>query len=321
MRLANEVPRHKKMTLDQIMSFSFSTLFKERSAYGQWLLLSMIVVVVNLIPVGIFIMGIDFSGTIPIYATSEEVFKNLNMGSMMAASLLFMVALLLDLVFAFFSSAWLLRLGLDAYDGVKRNFKERLGQSFKDLGKIIGPALLLGIFNFIVLLPYIVLSAMSDASQDTALLGASMLCYFLGVLVMVFVSVKLSCLFGLILDRDMPFMEALKLSFAMTKGRGWRIFGYKFLINILSGLLVFAIFIPAMILWAVTIVANFDASLLGASVVLSIIVYMVALCIQYGVSCNLPMAVYRCLEKEHSEDPEPEQQDQMPKPPTDDILF
>lgn len=321
MRLANEVPRHKKMSLDQILSFSFSTLFKERSAYGQWLLLSMIVVVINLIPVGIFIMGVDFSGTIPLYATSEEIFKNINMGSMMAASLLFMVALLLDLVFAFFSSAWLLRLGLDAYDGVKRNFKERLGLSFRDLGKIIGPALLLGIFNFIILLPYMVLSAVSETNQDTGLMVAAMLCYFLGILVMVFVSVKISCLFGLILDREMPFMEALKLSIAMTKGRGWRIFGYQFLISLLSGLLVFAIFIPAMILWVVTIVANFNASLLGASIVLSIIVYMIALCIQYGVSCNLPMAVYRRLEIEHSEDPEPEQLDQTPKSPTDDLIF
>ncbi len=302
MRPAKEVHYTKKMTLDQVLTFSFSNLFKQFGAYSQWLLLSLIIVVVNLIPVGIVLMGIDFSGNIPVYAAPEEIFNNVDVGMIGLATVFFIVAILIDIFFAFYSSAWFYRAGLDGYDDIKRSFGERINVGFKDLGPVAAASLLIGIIVFAFMLPYLVTNMIGTLSENAVMEGISVVLYVIYLVAVYIISVRLSCVFGLILDGNEGVIESIKTSWAMTKGRFWRIFGYMLLIGILAGLLILVLVIPLVILWTVTAVANFTPALLGITIIFSIVGYMVMICMQLGISTSMPIAVYKLLCIEHAED-------------------
>lgn len=302
MRIAKEVPRAKKMTVDQILSFSFSTLMKERAAYGQWMLMGLIIAIINLLPVGVFALGMDFNSNFSIWVEPERYFENINVSTIVAASILLLIAGLIDLVFAFFSTSWFLRLGLDAYDSVTRSFKERFNMAFKDLGRLIGPMILVGIFNFVVLLPYTITNTIAGINPDASMSDLSVGLYIIGLIVIYFVVIKITCLYGLLLDRDLGFVEAVKTSIQMTKGRWWRIFGYYFLVGLLSIVMGLIFCIIPIILWVVTGVSGFAAAMVGISVLLTVVAYVLMICASEGVSSNMQMAIYRCLEIEHSED-------------------
>jgi membrane-anchored glycerophosphoryl diester phosphodiesterase (GDPDase) len=302
MRNAKEVPRAKKMKVDQILSFSFSALIKEKAAYGQWMLMGLIIAIINLLPVGVFALGMDFNSNFSILVEPERYFENINVTTIVAASILLLIAGLIDLVFAFFSASWFLRLGLDAYDSVTRSFKERFNMAFKDLGRLIGPMILVGIFNFVVLLPYTITNTISGINPDPSMVSLSMGLYFIGLFVIYFVVIKISCLYGILLDRELGFVEAVKTSIQMTKGRWWRIFGYYFLVGLLSIVMGLVFCIIPIILWVVTVVSGFAAAMVGVSVLLTVVAYVLMICASEGVSSNMQMAIYRCLEIEHSED-------------------
>lgn len=302
MRPAKEVHYTKKMSLDQVLTFSFSNIFKQVGAYGQWLLLSLIVVVINLIPVGAVLLGIDFSSNIPFYMSPETAFENVNAGMMGLAAVTFIIAVIVDIFFAFYSTTWFFRVGLDGYDGVKRSFGERIQITFKEMGPIAALTLLIGIISFVILLPYLGLNLLATFGESAELESLSMLVYFISLPFVYFLSVKFSCAYGLILEQHKGIVEAMKLSWQMTKGRGWRIFGYMFIIGLLSGLLILCAMIPAGILWIIAALAEFTPALLGVSIVISIVTYMVMICVQYGISSNMPIAVYKRLCIEHEEE-------------------
>ena len=309
------------MTLDQVLTFSFSNIFRQAGAYGQWLLLSLIVVVINLIPVGAVLLGIDFSSSIPFYMSPESAFENVNAGMMGLAAVTFIIAILVDIFFAFYSATWFYRVGLDGYDGVKRSFGERIGLGFKELGPIAALTLLIGIVSFVILLPYLGINLLATFSQSAELESLSLLIYFITLPFVYFLSVKFSCAYGLILEEHKGIVESMKLSWQMTKGRGWRIFGYMFLIGLLAGLLIMCLLIPAVILWVITAVAEFTPALVGISIVISILTYMAMICVQYGITANMPIAVYKRLSIEHAEElpASPEEGSESVK--TDDIQF
>ncbi len=302
MRIAKEVPRAKKMKVDQILSFSFSALIKERAAYGQWMLMGLIIAIINLLPVGVLALGMDFNSNFSILVEPERYFENINVSTIVAASILLLIAGLIDLVFAFFSASWFLRLGLDAYDSVTRSFKERFNIAFKDLGRLIGPMILVGIFNFVVLLPYTITNTIAGINPDASMSNLSVGFYLIGLIVIYFVVIKITCLYGLLLDRDLGFVEAVKTSIQMTKGRWWRIFGYYFLVGLLSIVMGLIFSIIPIVLWVVTGVSGFAAAMVGVSVLLTVVAYVLMICASEGVSSNMQMAIYRCLEIEHSED-------------------
>lgn len=330
MRPAGEVAYNKKMKLDHVLTFSFSNLFRQKASYGQWLLLSLIVVIINLIPVGVMLLGFDFNSSIPFYSSPESAIENVNAGIMGVAAILFLIVFIFDIFFAFYSSAWFLRTGLDGYDFETRTFGERISKCFSDLGPIAAVTFLLGIINFVFMLPYLVTNIMVEVTGNESLAALSMLFYVVFLVIAYFINVKFSCAYGLILEQRKGVIESLKLSWEMTKGRGWRIFGYAFLIALLAGMLVFSIFIPVIILWVIAIVSEFAPAVLGITIVLSVISYMVAICIQYGISCNMPIAVYKRLVIEHEEEELPtlpETQEgvdtttEVSEKPKDDIQF
>lgn len=321
MRPANEVHYSKKMTLDQVLTFSFSNIFKQVGAYGQWLLLSLIVVMINLVPVGAILLGIDFSSNIPFYLSPETAFENVNAGMIGLAAVTFIIAVLIDIFFAFFSATWFYRVGLDGYDGVKRSFGERLRLAFQELGPIAAVTLLIGIISFVILMPYLGINFLATFGESAELEALSLVVYLITLPFVYFLSVKFSCAYGLILEEHKGIMESMKLSWQMTKGRGWRIFGYLFLVGLLAGLLIMCLMIPAIILWVVTALAEFTPALLGISIVLSIITYMVMVCIQYGITSNLPIAVYKRLCIEHAEDAPALGDSETVAPKADDIQF
>lgn len=302
MKLANEVPRVKRMSVDQILSFSFSTLIKERAVYGQWMLMGLIIAIINLLPVGVFVLGMDFNSSFSILQEPERYFENINMTTIAVASILLLVAGLVDLVFAFFSASWFMRLGLDAYDSVTRSFNERFGMAFKDLGRLIGPMILVGIFYFVVMLPYLVTDVMANMNPDLSLKGLSLILQFLYYVITYFVLIKISCLYGLLLDRELGLVESVKTSIQMTKGRWWRIFGYYFLVGLLLIVMGLVFCILPIILWVVTGFSGFAPAMVGFSVLLTVVFYVLIICFSEGVSANMQMAIYRCLETEHSED-------------------
>jgi membrane-anchored glycerophosphoryl diester phosphodiesterase (GDPDase) len=152
------------------------------------------------------------------------------------------------------------------------------------------------------MMPYFVTNVMSKMNPSTQLAGVSLLLEFLYYIIIYFVMVKIACMYGLMLDRKMRFVEALKTSIQMVKGRGWRILGYYLLIALLSFILIIILCIIPSILWTVTFVTGFAPAMIGLSVLVSVVVYTLMICIQIAISGNMQMAIYRYLEIEHSED-------------------
>lgn len=302
MRPAKEVHYTKKMNLDHILTFSFSNLFKQFSAYSQWVLLSLIIVVINLIPVGIVLMGIDFGGSIPVYAAPEEIFNNVNVGLIGLASIFFIIAILIDIFFAFYSSVWFYRVGLDGYDGVKRSFGERFKLGFRELPKVAAASILIALIVLAFMIPYIAVDFVSEATGSMFWAGLGVLLYVIYMVAAYTISIRLSCTISLIMDGEQGVIEAIKTSWAMTKGRSWRILGYMLLIGLLGGLLIVGLMIPAIILWVVTAVADFTPALLGITIIFSILSYMIIIGIQMGITTNMPVAIYKRLCIEHEEE-------------------
>lgn len=321
MRPAQDVPSNKKMTLDQVLTFSFVTLMREKAAYGQWMLLCLVVVLLNLLPVGVFLLGIDFNNTLPFYAAPEAILEQLNGGAVITSVILLLVALLVDLVFAFYSGAWFYRVALDAQSGEERSFIERLGLGMKDLGKLVAPMILLGVFNIVCMVPYYIVDGVMTASGSDGLSGLALIFYAIGMFGSFFLAVKLICAYGLILVENYGVMDAFKESFTMTGGRGWRIFGYSIVIGLLGILLALVTAIPLVAIWAVTFMTDFTPALLGAAIILTILFYLVMMVVQSGINANMTMAVYRGLRIEHSEDEPTGSGDFAPEPPKEDDVI
>lgn len=309
---AKAVPFEKKMTVGKVVSFVFAKIFKEISAVGQWLLLTLLVVLINIIPLALLVFSIGASAAyLPTGGSSMNPFENANLSLLIPAAILMLVVFVGDIVFGIFSTAWFNRLGLDAFDGIKRVFGERFKLAMKETWRLIAPILLLSLVGIIIMIPYYIVSAMDSANAVMTMdyvagpfsSPLATLFYFAGMIGAYYVSIKTVASYGILLENpEMQVMDCFKESFAMTKGRGWRIFGYYITFGILLVLLFIGLIIPIVIVWVVVSMTEFNIGVTVVAVVLSTLLYMLILAFATGTQGLFTAVVYKYLMIEHSED-------------------
>ncbi len=309
---AKSVPFEKRMTLGKVISFTFGKFFKEIAAVGQWLLLMLGVALLNALPIGLIAVSIDWKNAyLPVMGLPASPFDTANMGLLISGCILLLVVLIFDIVFAFYTTAWFNRLGLDAFDGNKRVFGERFNLAFKDLWRLVAPLLLLSLVGIIAMIPYYIVNAMNTMNAvSTMMMETSqpsspleIIFYILGMIVAYYVSIKTTAVYGILLENpEMQVMDCFKQSFAMTKGRGWRILGYMISLGLLLVLAFIALFIPGIIVWVIAGVTQFNIGVTGFAVVVTIILYLVLFALSAGIQGMFVAAIYKYLVIEHSED-------------------
>ncbi len=321
---AKAVPYEKKMTVGKVVSFVFAKVFKEFSAVGQWLLVTLLVGLVNAIPLGLIIASLGFNAQyIPTTGAYGNPFENANLGLMVSGAILMLVVLIADIVYGIFTIAWFNRLGLDAFDGIKRVFGERFKLAMKETWRLLAPILLLALFGIVIMIPYYVVNAVDTANVTMnmaygeapflsafSLIFSSPLAtifYFAAIIATVYISVKTVAVYGILLEnREVQVMEGFKKSFEMTKGRGWRIFGYAVALVLLLILVYLAVVILFVIIWFVVGVSGFGTGIIAIAAVLSILIYVTFISFVVGARGFFTAAVYKYLMIEHSEDLPPE---------------
>lgn len=306
---AKAVPYEKRMTLGKVISFTVAKVFKEITAVGQWILLMLLMVLINLIPMALIVISIMGSFSyLPALGATSNPFESANLALMIPGAVLMLLAIIADIGFGIFTLAWFNRLGLDAFEGQKRAFGERFKLGMKETYRLVGPVLLLGIFGLLAMIPNYIVSAMdigSGISGDMAPFTSPLatLFYFVGLCVSYFITIKTIAAYGLLLENpEMQVMECFKASFAMTKGRGWRILGYFICLLIIIILVCLALAIPGLLVWLVVLATDFSVGVTVIAVVVSIVLYMLMIAFGSGVQGMFTAGVYKHLMIEHTEE-------------------
>lgn len=306
---AKAVPYVRKMTVGKVISFTVAKVFKEIGAVGQWALLLLLMFLINLIPIAlIFISIIGSFSYLPALSAASNPFQNANLALMIPGAVLMLLVIVADIGFGIFSLAWFNRLGLDAFDGEQRIFGDRFKLAMKETYRLVAPVLLLGLSGLIAMIPYYISDAMDTASGMATGSGAlssgwSTLLYFVGLTISYFISVKTVASYGLLLENpEMQVMDCFKESFAMTKGRGWRILGYYICLGLIILLFYVALAIPAVIIWVVVAATDFSIGVMVIAVVLSVILYMIIMAFGSSAQGMFTAGIYKFLMIEHTEE-------------------
>lgn len=306
---ARAVPYQRKMTLGKVLSFAFASFFKNITAVGQWMLLSLLLIIINVVPLALIVFSIMGSSTyLPAIESMGNPYENANLALMIPGAVLMLLVLIIDIGFFIFTSAWFNRLGLDAFEGKKRIFGERFKLGMKDTYRLVGPLLLLYILGWISMAPSYIVSAIDvgngmngDVMPFTSPMAA--LFYFIALVLMYFVIVRTIAIYGILLENpEMQVMDCFKESFAMTKGRGWRILGYMISLMIITSLAGGALFVPFIMIWFVPALTNFNIGITVVAILLSIIFYMVVIAFGTGTMGMLTAGIYKFLMIEHTEE-------------------
>lgn len=300
---AKQVPRHRKMTVDEVMAFSFKVLPKQ-FLNGIWWLLSLFLVIILNIAAAVFIISIfDSNSTIPLLAMLDSGYMPDLDRYLVFALLMGLILLALDFIYSLFSTAYIFRLGIDAWHKQERTFGERLALAYKEGWALAGVTGLYAAAVTVITVISFVVTYTSVFTDAYWILAIQIVFNFASSVVMYYLSVKLSCWIPLIMEEYYGTFEAIRVSFAMTKGRGWRIFGYLILIGLILG---FGVAFAGLMLGGIgvlLIAISESPFVVAPGIILILIAYLGAILIVSLGEINTTVGVYYGLLKEHTEDP------------------
>lgn len=299
---AKHVPRHRKMTIDEMMAFCFKSLPKQFLNGIWWLVGLVLVALLNIAAVFFAVYLFDSNSTIPLLAFLDSgSLPDLDM-PFISGFILTLLLLAVDFIYALFATAYIYRLGLDAGYGTQRSFGERLSLAYKEGWALAGVG---GLYVLMVILMMTVSLVVTFGATFTDLywlLGIQILFELVSTVALYYFSVKLSCWIPLIIEEGYTTFEAWSMSFAMTKGRGWRIFGYQILIGLIVG-------IGAMLMLLILggagvglILADLNGFISALGGILVTLAYFAFIAVVTLVDVNLSVGIYNALDREHTED-------------------
>lgn len=314
---AKEVPRHKRMTVDEVLSFSFKSAMKEFSALSLWILMCLLVFSVNIGLVFLWVKAVDSGGTLPIWAVSESRFVDTLTNNWVLYGVMGLLLILLDIYFALFSSAYFFRLGVDHRDGKKRSASERLSLAFSESVKLLPAYLLYFVISLGVMTPYLLVAGVDVFMGKTGESGLSVILNLLGSIVSMVIAVRFFCWYIIILVEDSKTIAALRKTFDMTGGRFFRILGYSILISLILGLIGLVAVIPFIILWVFIAASDFQMAFVSIGLFLSVVGYAVLIAFSAAINANSQVAVYYALNRENEPDLPVEQAKTLETPQTE----
>lgn len=291
------------MTVDEEMAFSFKVLPKQ-FLNGIWWLLSLILIVgLNGAALIFMVSLIDDNSTIPFYAMLDSGYMPDLDRYLVFGLLTLLILLVIDFVYCIFATAYVFRLGIDGWNGQERRFGERLSLAYREGWALAGVG---GLYVLAVIVMMGVSFGVTFASVFTDLnwiLIIQIGFNFVSTIVMYYISVKLSCWIPLIMEEYYGTFEAWRMSFNMTKGRGWRIFGYQILIGLVVGLGITFFGLILGFIGVALIAAGESPLLVAPGIILIAIAYFGALVTIFLVDANTLVGIYYSLVREHTEDP------------------
>lgn len=305
---AKEVPKHRRMTIDEILGHIFKDVAPGMAGMFQWMMITVAVVLVNLIPIGLIIMnatGRYFS----FYSDPSFAFDDLSSGAITAIIITVICVVLVDIFYSFFTTTWFTRLSLDAYSKVERSFGERMAKLWQDFKRLV-PLFVLSFVGFSLLFGFIVILTLAavgagltesgyDPTSGSPLDGLNLIINFISLLL----SARLSSWLYLMIEDEMGLFEALKTTWQMSKGRMLRVIGYILLFSVILIFCVIGMMLGLGILWVPAIVTEFNL------VVVSIVGFLTAVGLLFMgavltlVENNFYCAIYHALKRENTPEP------------------
>lgn len=126
---------------------------------------------------------------------------------------------------------------------------------------------------------------------------------------------RLSSWLFLIVEDELGFLEALKVTWQMSKGRALRIIGYILLFSVIMVLCVLAMMLGVGILWIPAIVTEFNLVVVSIVGFLTVVGLLFMSAVLSLVENNFYCAIYHALKRENT--PEPEETTSVP----DELIF
>lgn len=106
---AKEVPKHRKMTVDEILGHIFKDVAPGMAGMFQWMMITFAVVVINLIPIGLIFMS-STGRYLNWYSDPNFAFSDLSASTITALIIGIIVIVIVDVLYSFFTTAWFIRL-------------------------------------------------------------------------------------------------------------------------------------------------------------------------------------------------------------------
>lgn len=307
---AKDIPKRRRMTIDEVLTRSFKGLLPGMAGMFQWMMITLGVIAINIIPIVILVMsttGRYFSW----YSNPNFSIDDLGTGRFVGILIGFICILLINIAFSFFTTAWFLRLSLDAYNRLEKTFSERLAQTMADCKRLL-PILLLsvgaGVIVFVILVAFSYFITETTSISETSEYAIEALNMLINLLT-VLVSARLSSWLFLMIEDKMGMIEALKTAWGISRGRMLRIIAYILLLTAIIFGVVMILLVVGFIFWIPALMTDFNMVAVSIAAFLSVVGFLFAGAGLSLLENNFYCAIYYALKRENTpevEEPKPE---------------